>query len=316
MSEEKTEVVKGRKCETIDSLLKDPRFLEKNSNSPFVRALMKEFIFPDAAAALGEYNRQVIEAARYAAIARDACWLVETDQPKVRFPRFKAGTPTKRAPGAQPMILGSSLDYVDVDVNPYEWNAAQEWDRVSLEDTPGGVLTGVGRQLVEDVYYLENSEYITKLGGISAGNLAGGGAQSPVNANKFAYADVLTLLNVLWGEGWSPLTQFVCILNPAQATDTLLQDDKFINANYLTAGIDKQTGAIGKVFNVKFLVSPHVTAGTVYIHTWFAVGFPLRRDVVVDSYELERKIGAGVIAASRGGIGILQSKAVAKMTGA
>jgi len=59
-----------------------------------------------------------------------------------------------------------------------------------------------------------------------------------------------------------------------------------------------------------------VTAGTVYLHTWFATGFLLRRDIVFDPYTLERATGAGVRASSRGGIGVLQSKAVAKMTGA
>ena len=304
------------KCETIETLLKDSEFLKSQANNPFVKKLMKEFIFPDAAAALGAYNAQAIEAARYAAIAREACWVVPTDQPKVRFPKFTAGKATKRAAGAGPMILGTAATYVDVSVNNYDWNAAQEWDRATLEDTPGGVLSRVGPQLVQDVYHLENVEYIAALAGIAAGDLAGGATQSPATGNKFVYADVLTLLGALWGVGWAPGLPSVCVLNPAQATDALLNDQAFINGNYLTAGIDKQTAAIGAIFNVKFLVSPHVTAGTVYLHTWFAVGMPLRRDVVLDAYELERAIGAGAVASSRGGFGILQSTAVAKMTGA
>jgi len=315
--EEVLKLVKGQgKCETIETLLKDPQFAAKLPNNPFMQALIREFVFPDAAAALGSYNAQAIAAAHYAAIAREACWTVPTSQPKVRFPKFTAGKATKRAAGAQAVILGSKFSYVDVDVNTFDWDASQEWDRITAEDTPAGVLSGVGEYLALDVLSQETAEYIEKLNGISASDLASGAALSPAGAGHFAYADVLTLLNAIWGEGWKPNTRSICVLNPAQATDSLLNDDKFINANYLTAGIDKQTGAIGELFNVKFLVSPHVTAGTVYLHTWFAVGFALRRDIVFDPYTLERAIGAGVRASSRGGFGILQSKAVAKMTGA
>ncbi|MEM7820412.1 MAG: hypothetical protein QW761_02330 [Candidatus Aenigmatarchaeota archaeon] len=313
MSEEKVIEKKKRICETIDDIIArtDKNVLENNT---LLRRLKKEFLYPDAAAALGEYNTEAIEAARHAAVARKVAWVVETDQPKVRFPRFVKGYPVKREPGQTSTIAaGSKITYVDVDVD-IEAYAEQVVDRVTVEDTPASILRRLGPQLVEDVYYQETSDLIAVLDTISSSNLAGGAAQSPSSAGAFQYVDFLTLLSALEGEGWNPGIRKTLLFNPAQFYDKLASDDKFINSNYQTATLDPETGALGRIFNTQFIPTGAVTAGTVYLLTWFAVGMPLRRDATIETFE--EKNGVTVYASSRYGMKVLVTKAVAKMTGA
>ncbi|MEM3646590.1 MAG: hypothetical protein QW334_00395 [Thermofilum sp.] len=312
MSEEKVEK-KKRLCETIDDIIAktDKNILENNT---LLRRLKMEFLYPDAAAALGEYNREAIEAARYAAVARRVAWVVETDQPKVRFPRFVKGYPVKREPGQTSTIAtGTKITYVDVDVN-IEAYAEQVVDRVTVEDTPASILRQLGPQLVEDVYYQEVQDLVSVLGNISSSNLAGGAVQSPSSAGAFQYVDFLTLLSALEGEGWNPGIKKTLLFNPAQFYDKLASDDKFINSNYQTATLDPETGAIGKIFNTQFIPSGAVPTGTVYLLTWFAVGMPIRRDATIETYE--DKNGVTVYVSSRYGMKVLVPNAVAKMTGA
>jgi hypothetical protein len=96
----------------------------------------------------------------------------------------------------------------------------------------------------------------------------------------------------------------------------LLNDDKFVHAQYLPSGqTDLEQGAVTSVLGMKVQASTLVPNGTAYaIDTRVAGVMLLRRDVTTEDWEDVKSGKYGVRATTRFGIGILRSNAVARMT--
>jgi hypothetical protein len=107
----------------------------------------------------------------------------------------------------------------------------------------------------------------------------------------------------------------VLVVNEVQLHQ-LLSDDKFIHAQYLPSSqTDLEQGVVASVLGMKVQASTLVPNGTAYaIDTRVASVMLLRRDVTVEDWEDVKTGRFGVRGTTRFGLGILRSKAVAKMT--
>lgn len=96
----------------------------------------------------------------------------------------------------------------------------------------------------------------------------------------------------------------------------LLNDDKFIHAQYLPSGqTDLEQGTVTSVLGMRVQASTLVPNGTAYaMDTRVASVMLLRRDITVEDWEDIKNGKYGARATTRFGLGILRSKAVAKMT--
>ena len=105
------------------------------------------------------------------------------------------------------------------------------------------------------------------------------------------------------------------MLHPRQLSQ-LLRDNKFINANYKPSGeLDVRTGNFGEVLGMRVLASTKCANGVAYaIDATTAAVMLVRRDITTKPYEDIIKGAYGVVASERIGLGVLQSKAIAKMT--
>ena len=96
----------------------------------------------------------------------------------------------------------------------------------------------------------------------------------------------------------------------------LLNDATFVNAQYLPSSeTDIEQGLVSGALGAKIVASPHISNGTAYaIDTRVAAIMLLRRDVTAQDWEDPKSGKYGVRATTRFGLGVLQSKAVARMT--
>jgi hypothetical protein len=311
------EVKKIRRfCETFDDDLKNVSYLEQARRSSYVKKVMKEMLYNDVAPALGEIQATVLEGAYPAQIARKICWVIETTAPTARIFKVQAGTAAKLAQGVPPPLLGPKPTYVDVAAN-IELGTRVEYSLSFLEDTPRGVL----RQLEKDaglaIATAELEEVEKVLDAISASDLAGGATLSPGTANKLVYTDVLNALSKIDAEGYyKPGSNIVCVMNPESLYDALLSDDKFINSNYKTAVTLNMPGAFSMdVYGITYFASSKIDTGDVYVmNADYALALVIRRDITVKPFETT--VSSGFDAVERIGIGVLNTKAIAKITGA
>ena len=96
----------------------------------------------------------------------------------------------------------------------------------------------------------------------------------------------------------------------------LLSDDKFIHAQYLPSGqTDLEQATVTSVLGMRVQASTLVPKGVAYaLDTRVASVMLLRRDITVEDWEDIKNGKYGVRATTRFGMGILRSKAIAKMT--
>jgi hypothetical protein len=123
---------------------------------------------------------------------------------------------------------------------------------------------------------------------------------------------LVKLHNAVRGENWRPT---VLAVNEVQLHQ-LLTDDKFIHAQYLPAGqTDLEQATVTSVLGMRVQASTLVPNGTAYaVDTRVASVMLLRRDITVEDWEDMKNGKYGVRATTRFGVGILRSKAIAKMT--
>lgn len=305
-----------RFCETLETDLKRADFIESARGNSYVRKVMREMLFNDVAPTLGEISQQVLEGAYAAQVARQICWVFETTEPKVRLYKIGTGKAARLAQGVPPSLFGPKPAYIDIDVD-IELGTRVEYTLSTLEDTPRSVQRQVERDAGLALAVEETKEVEAVLDAIQAGDLAGGNTQSPGTSNKFVYTDVLTLLKALDSEGYYKAgSKIVCVANPESFYDALLSDEKFINSVYYTSAQLKLPGAISQdAYGITYYASSLIDAGDVYlINADYAIALVIRRDVTVRPFETT--VTSGFDALERIGIAVLNSKAVAKMTGA
>jgi len=286
----------------------------KTSVHPFLKRYcevgVREGLFSDAVSALGRLHDTLVQAAYPEMIGRSSITVRPTTEAMERFPLDEKAVAYRYAEGAATRLSGKKNSTVDVYTNVLA-EASEEWTREFLEDATWNVMDNmvekVGRALGEE----ETNRIIALYGAIADADLAGG---APISQGGAAmnWSGLVKLHNAVRGENWRPT---VLAVNEVQLHQ-LLTDDKFIHAQYLPAGqTDLEQGTVTSVLGMRVQASTLVPNGTAYaLDTRVASVMLLRRDITVEDWEDIKNGKYGVRATTRFGVGILRSKAIAKMT--
>jgi HK97 family phage major capsid protein len=286
----------------------------KASVHPFLKRYcevgVREGLFSDAVSALGRLHDTLVQAAYPEMIGRSSITVRPTTEAMERFPLDEKAVAYRYAEGAATRLSGKKNSTVDVYTNVLA-EASEEWTREFLEDATWNVMDNmvekVGRALGEE----ETNRIIALYGAIADADLAGG---APINQGGAAmnWNGLVKLHNAVRGENWRPT---VLAVNEVQLHQ-LLTDDKFIHAQYLPSGqTDLEQGTVTSVLGMRVQASTLVPNGTAYaVDTRVASVMLLRRDITVEDWEDIKNGKYGVRATTRFGVGILRSKAIAKMT--
>ena len=287
---------------------------EKVVSHPFFKRYaevgVKEGLFSDMVGALGRMHDTLVEAAYPELIGRNIINVRPTTETLERFPLDAKAVAYLYAEGGATRLSGKKVSTVDITTDILA-EAAEEWSREFVEDATWNVMDNmvekVGRALGEK----ETEKILALYGAISASDLAGGAAIDQGGA-AMDWSAVLKLHNAVRGENWRPT---VLVVHETQLHQ-LLSDDKFIHAQYLPSGqTNIEQGVVTSVLGMKVQASTLVTNGTAYaVDTRVAAVMLLRRDVTVEDWEEPKTGKFGVRATTRFGLGVLRSKAVAKMT--
>ena len=271
---------------------------------------VKEGLFSDMLGALGRMHDTLVECAYPELIGRNIVSVRPTTESMERFPLDANAVAYKYAEGAVARLSGAKTSTVDIYTDQLA-EASEQWTREFLEDATWNVMQNmvekVGRALGEK----ETGQVLSLYGGVADGDLAGG---APVDQGNAAidWAAVLKLHNAVRGENWRPT---VLVVHETQLHQ-LLSDDKFIKASYLPASqTDIERGVVTSVLGMNVQASTLVSNGTAYaLDTRVAAVMLLRRDITIEDWEDRRTGEFGVRATTRFGLGVLRTKAVAKMT--
>jgi HK97 family phage major capsid protein len=286
----------------------------KASVHPFFRRYcevgVREGLFSDTTGAVGRMHDSLVEAAYPEMIGRNIITVRPTTETMERFPLDENAVAYRYAEGAAARLSGKKTSTVDIYTNVLA-EASEEWTREFLEDATWNVMDSmvekVGRALGEE----ETSRILALYGAIADADLAGG---APISQGGAAmnWNGLVKLHNAVRGENWRPT---VLVVNEVQLHQ-LLSDDKFIHAQYLPSGqTDLDQGTVTSVLGMRVQASTLVTNGTAYaVDTRVASVMLLRRDITVEDWEDIKAGKYGARATTRFGLGILRSKAVAKMT--
>ena len=275
----------------------------------YCEAGIKEGLFSDAVSALGKLHDTLVQAAYPEMIGRGIITVRPTTEAMERFPLDEKTVAYRYAEGAATRLSGKKNSTVDVYTNVLA-ESSEEWTREFLEDATWNVMDNmaekVGRALGEE----ETNRIVALYGAVADADLAGG---APIDQSNAAlnWAGVVKLHNALRAENWKPT---VLAVNETQLHQ-LLNDDKFIHAQYLPAGqADLEQATVTSVLGMRVQASTLVPNGTAYaLDTRVASVMLLRRDVTVEDWEDIKNGKYGVRATTRFGIGVLRSKAIAKM---
>jgi len=270
---------------------------------------VREGLFSDAVSAIGRLHDTLVQAAYPEMIGRGIITVRPTTEAMERFPLDEKAVAYRYAEGVATRLSGKKNSTVDVYTNVTA-EASEEWTREFLEDATWNVMDNmaekVGRALGEE----ETNRIIALYAAIADADLAGG---APIDQSGAAmnWSGLVKLHNAVRGENWRPT---VLAVNEVQLHQ-LLTDDKFIHAQYLPAGqTDLEQGIVTSVLGMRVQASTLVPNGTAYaLDTRVASVMLLRRDVTVEDWEDIKNGKYGVRATTRFGVGILRSKAIAKM---
>jgi len=287
---------------------------EKAMAHPFLKRYcergVKEGFFSDMAGALGRMHDTLVEAAWPELIGRNIITVRPTTEAIERFPLDAGAVAYEYAERAITRLSGKKKSTVDISANILA-DASDEWTREYIEDATWNVMDNavenIGRALGEK----ETGKILSLYGAIADADLAGG-APIAGGAAALSWNGLLKLHNAIRGENWRPT---VLAVHETQLHQ-LLNDDKFIHAQYLpSAQTNIEQGVVTSVLGMKVQASTLCTNGVAYaIDTRVAAVMLLRRDVTVEDWEDPKTGEYGVRATTRFGLGVLRSKAVAKMT--
>lgn len=271
---------------------------------------IKERLFSDMTGALGHMHDTLVMAAYPEMIGREIIAVKTTTETMERFPLDERAVAYRYAEGAYTRLSGKKISTVDIYTNIVA-EASEEWTREFLEDATWNVLDTMTEKVGRALGEKETEQVLSLYGSIANVDLAGG---APIDNEGAAlnWSGVLKLHNAVRSENWRPT---VLAINEIQLHQ-LLSDDKFIHAQYLPSEqVDVERGVVGSVLGMKVLASTLVPNGTAYaIDTRVAAVMLLRRDITVEDWENPKTGEFGVRATTRFGLGVLRSKAVAKMT--
>ena len=286
---------------------------EKAASHPFFKRYfevgVKEGLFSDMVGAIGRMHDTLVEAAYPELIGRNIINVRATTEPLERFPLDEKAVAYLYAEGGAARLSGKKHSTVDIQTNILA-ESSEEWTREFVEDATWNVMDNMVEKVGRALGEAETNKILAMYGAIANADLAGG---APIDNGGQAlnWSGVVKLHNAVRGENWRPT---VLALNEVQLHQ-LLNDDKFIHAQYLPSEhVDLERGVVGSVLGMKVLASTLVPNGVAYaIDTRVAAVMLLRRDITVEDWEDPRTGEFGVRATTRFGLGVLRSKAVAKM---
>ena len=288
-------------------------YQNKAIHNPVYTKLLKEGLYSDVAGALGAVQDVVWAAAQPKTIGREIIKVIPTKNALERFPKdIRAYAWVGEGP---PRGTGPRVETQDVKAD-LNLQAKKEWTESFVEDASWDVLQwqveGIGRALAR----LETEKVVKAYSDVSAGNLAG---TIDIAADAMTWANVCDLLSLVQREDFDPS---VIALHPYLYQD-LMKLDQFIHALYQEerAGIHRKGVVHHTTLDVTFVCSsllPHTAAGanaTIgYAIDLDAAGVMLlRRDVITKPYEDPSRNMYGVMGTERIGVGILRTKAVARI---
>jgi len=287
---------------------------EKAQAHPFFKRYfeigVKEGLFSDMVGAIGRMHDTLVEAAYPELIGRNIINVRATTEPLERFPLDEKAIAYLYAEGGATRLGGKKHSTVDIQTNILA-ESSEEWTREFVEDATWNVMDNMVEKVGRALGEAETQKILDLYNNIANADLAGG---APINGGGVAlsWSGLLKLHNAVRNENWRP---DVLVLHETQLHQ-LLNDDKFIHAQYLPSGeTDIGRGVVTSVLGMKVLASTLVPNGTAYaIDTRVAAVMLLRRDVTVEDWEDPKTGKYGVRATTRFGLGVLRSKAVAKMT--
>ena len=287
---------------------------EKAQEHPFFKRYfevgIKEGLFSDMVGALGKMHDTLVEAAYPELIGRNIINVRPTTEPLERFPLDEKAVAYLYAEGATTRLSGKKHSTVDIQTNILA-ESSEEATREFIEDATWNAVNNMVEKVGRALGEAETNKILSLYGGIADGDLAGGAPITQGNA-AMDWNAVLKLHNAVRNENWRPN---VLVLHETQLHQ-LLADDKFIHAQYLPSReTNIQQGIVTSVLGMEVLASTLVPNGTAYaIDTRVAAVMLLRRDVTVEDWEDPKTGKYGIRATTRFGLGVLRSKAVAKMT--
>ena len=287
---------------------------QKASVHPFLKRYcevgVREGLFSDAVGAVGRLHDTLVQAANPEMIGRSIITVRPTTEAMERFPLDENAVAYRYAEGSATRLSGKKNGLVDVYTNVLA-EASEEWTREFLEDATWNVMDSMVEKVGLALGKAETDTIVALYGAVADADLAGG---APINLGNAAmnWNGLVKLHNAVRSENWRPT---ILALNEVQLHQ-LLTDDKFIHAQYLPSEqTDLEQGSVGSVAGMRVHASTLVPNGTAYaIDTRVASVMLLRRDITVEDWEDMKNGKYGVRATTRFGVGVLRSKAIAKMT--
>lgn len=318
------DLYKNRKCYTMMDALNGAtgdgigisNIMERAKTNAFLQAMTKanHTLQSSDAGAIGEMSNLVIAAAQPSAIGREACVVVDTKKPSVKFRKAKRAYAEDSAQSRTTESIGERNDFVEILCN-IETEVSEEWTLNFLEDAEWDILSAESAAIGKALAVKETQKIFTLLGTIADADLAGGAVPALATANKLSYDDLVSMWGMVKSADRNPTK---CFINPIQAAD-LWKDSKFIDSMFFGEFVDKARGVFGRsILGFDIIVSSLVADGTAWmIDNTVSVGMPIRREALLIPYEgTQGKTHAGVKATNRYGLGILDTKGVSKVTGA
>ena len=286
-------------------------FVAKARENTLYQRAMKEYVLSDVSQALGKVHDVAIEASRKMAVGREIIWVIQTNQPLVRFYLAKRGKVWRISEGPA-FETGERFTSIDISID-HEYGYDAVFSQAYIEDVPFQVIE---RAIADSSQLLEEQltkDVIALYEGISAEELAGGAEISAVTSGKLSWADLVNAWTELKKAGY---TATVAVVHPDQIAD-LWGDEKFINSFYFGEKADVERGVLGSTYlGFKIVETDLCTATKVHlIDTSKAAVLVIRRDITTQPYEKPDEVKQGVLLTIRYGLGTLRKDAVARITG-
>jgi HK97 family phage major capsid protein len=288
--------------------------LKLKSEHPFLKRYaqmgVREGYFSDMASALGKMHDTMVDAAWPELIGRSIINVMPTSEVMERFPIDAGAIAYEYAEGAVTRLSGKKASIVDVNTNILA-DSSDEWTREYLEDASWNVMDRATQNIGNALGVKETEKILALYTAVLAADLATG-AELAGGGTVMSWTKLLSLWHAVKSE---KRRATVIALNDMQVAQ-LLNDSTFTNAQSLPAAqTDLEAGVVSGALGMKIVSSPLVTNGVALaIDTRIASVMLLRRDIGVEDWEDIKNGKYGVRATTRFGLGVLDSKGIARMT--
>ncbi|MCL5949513.1 MAG: phage major capsid protein [Candidatus Bathyarchaeota archaeon] len=288
--------------------------LKLKTDHPFLKRYsalgVKEGFFSDMSGALGRMHDTMVDAAWPEMIGRSIINVMPTNEAMERFPIDTGAVAYEYAEGTVTRLSGKKATTVDINANILA-ESSDEWTREYLEDASWNVMDRATQNIGNALGVKEAEKILALYTAVLAADLATG-ADLAGGGTVMSWTKLLSLWHAVKSE---KRRATVIALNDMQVAQ-LLNDSTFTNAQSLPAAqTDLEAGVVSGALGMKIVSSPLVTNGVAFaIDTRVASAMLLRRDVTVEDWEDVKNGKYGVRATTRFGLGVLDSKGIARMT--